>query len=371
VGHPEGKGGLACNLLNGRLRDMAEKSRSKSTVTDSPNRPKLERMHLIHMHLREGLNAKHLNAASAQKKNASFFANLLETSAKTIRRDIEFMRERMGLPIEYDESLYTYFYTREVTDFPLLKITEGELTALFVAKAALHQYKGAPYESALRSALEKLESGLKSEMDVDLDAIDRAISFRNAGSPVPDMKTFELLADAVMHRKIVRFTYRKSSGESSVRIVRPYHLAHYGTRWYLLSPEDADAGTIKQFNLRQISRVEVMSKRFAPPVGFTPENYYQNAFGIFVSGEAAQEVRLKFTGSASEIVQEGDWHPTQKFVKKKDGSVEMTFTVSSFDEVAKWVLSFGGEAEAVAPLELREKVRKLAKQVTACHERRP
>lgn len=285
---------------------------------------------------------------------------------KTIIRDIDCMKVEMNLPIEYDNSHYTYYYTKAVGEFPLVTMSEGELVALMVAKASLHQYKGAPYEKELMSALKKLESGLSSEMAVDLDAMARAVSFRHAGSPVKDTALFELLADAVMHRKVVEFDYLKpglKKGEH--RTVYPLHLTHMGTRWYLVA-HDLGRKDVRQFILGRISGAKVVANATFPTLSFSSEEYYRNSFGIFVTG-GEHAVRIRFSDDAVEVVREGDWHPTQKFLMLKDGTAELTMSVSSLDEVAKWVMSFGSQAEAVSPQELRTKVREIAAGLAARH----
>ena len=52
------------------------------------------------------------------------------------------------------------------------------------------------------------------------------------------------------------------------------------------------------------------------------------------------------------------WHPSQevKELKGKDRSVELTFEIASFEEITRWVLSWGGQAEVIAPKKLRERV---------------
>ena len=71
----------------------------------------------------------------------------MRSAAKTVHRDMEFMRDRLGLPIEYDAARPGYYYTQEVSGFPSLQITEGELFALLVAEKALQQYRGTNFEN--------------------------------------------------------------------------------------------------------------------------------------------------------------------------------------------------------------------------------
>ena len=67
--------------------------------------------------------------------NASLLARELEVSSKSIHRDIEFMRDRLDLPIEYDGGRFGYHYTEEVNGFPTVQMTEGEIFALQIGRA--------------------------------------------------------------------------------------------------------------------------------------------------------------------------------------------------------------------------------------------
>ena len=107
-------------------------------------RPAIERMLFIHKALQKG-----------GFPNCSKLARELEVSSKTISRDIDFMRDRMLLPIEYEPSEHGCVYTREVESFPTIDISEGELLALSVARKALDHYKGTPFEKPLTNAFNK------------------------------------------------------------------------------------------------------------------------------------------------------------------------------------------------------------------------
>ena len=71
------------------------------------SRPPLERMLRIHQALQSG-----------KFPNATKLAREIEVATKTIHRDIEFMRDRLNLPIEFDSQHNGYFYTEEVSAFP-------------------------------------------------------------------------------------------------------------------------------------------------------------------------------------------------------------------------------------------------------------
>src|SRR5262245_54970784 len=92
--------------------------------------------------------------------NASHLAAALEVSTKSIHRDLEFIRDRLGLPLEYDAGRHGYFYSEPVAAFPTLQISEGELFALLVAEKALQQYRGTTFERPLLTAFQKIAASL-------------------------------------------------------------------------------------------------------------------------------------------------------------------------------------------------------------------
>jgi predicted DNA-binding transcriptional regulator YafY len=77
------------------------------------SRPPLARMMRLHEWLMAG------RYPNCRKMGKEF-----EVSAKTVQRDVNFMRDQMGLPIEYDKGRFGFRYTRPVSGFPALGAPE-------------------------------------------------------------------------------------------------------------------------------------------------------------------------------------------------------------------------------------------------------
>jgi len=58
--------------------------------------------------------------------NCRKIAEEFEVSAKTVQRDVNFMRDQMGLPLEYDKERFGFRYTRPVSGFPAASIVSGK-----------------------------------------------------------------------------------------------------------------------------------------------------------------------------------------------------------------------------------------------------
>ena len=140
-----------------------------------------------------------------QFPNCRKIAAELEVSAKTIQRDIDFMRDQLGLPIEYHPQEFGFYYTEAVTGFPSIEVSEGEITALLVAQKALAQYKGTPFEGPLLPHSEKSTDGLKDRVSFSWNDLEDAISFRSAGASVSDLELFEVVSKAVLRSVELEF----------------------------------------------------------------------------------------------------------------------------------------------------------------------
>src|ERR1039457_6991712 len=168
--------------------------------------------------------------------NASSSARQLEVSTKSIHRDVEFMRDRLELPIKYNSSRFGYFYAEPVKSFPTLQITEGEILALVVAEKPLQQYRGTSFERPLLSALKKMEQALPDTLSLSLDDVAQTISFRTRAEPVLDLQIFDVLAKATAARRQLELTYRKpGQPHPEQRVVDPYHLANINGEWFLFA----------------------------------------------------------------------------------------------------------------------------------------
>ena len=143
------------------------------------SRPPLERMMRMHQRLKAG-----------RYPNCRKLAEELEVSTKTVQRDIDFMRYSLGLPIEYDQLHFGFYYTEPVSSFPNVEISEGELVALYIGQKALAQYKGTSFEAPLSTAFRKITDGLRDTISVTWTDLDSAIFFRSTGRTVADVHLF-------------------------------------------------------------------------------------------------------------------------------------------------------------------------------------
>ena len=324
-----------------------------SRITGLHSRPPLERMLRIHQAL-----------SSGKYPNASTLAREIEVATKTIHRDIEFMRDRLGLPLEYDGARFGYHYTEEVSAFPNIQITEGELFALIVAEKALQQYRGTNFEKPLLSAIKKMEQSLPDTISLNLADVEQTISFRTRAEPILNLEIFDALAKAAARRQQIELAYRKpGQPRTEQRVVDPYHLANINGEWYLFAYDHARKD-IRTFVPARVKSVKPTGKTFERPQKFSLEKRLRGSFGVH-SGEGEFEVVIRFNARAADYIREKRWHESQQLRELKGGGVELRLNLSSLAEIERWVLSWGGDATVLKPRELAEAVKSAARKIIA------
>jgi proteasome accessory factor B len=316
----------------------------------------MERMWRIHQEVQGG---SHPNCAG--------LARQLEVSPKTVMRDIEFMRDRLGMPLAYEAVRHGYFYTAPVQEFPMMKVSQGEVAALLLAQKSLEEFRGTPFERPLASAFRKLSTSLNSEMDVAWHEMEEAVSVRRAGAGLADLQVFDALAQAVMKRHEVTFSYHKLDGaKAESRQVRPYHLGCIENQWYLFAHDEA-RGAVRTFALPRIQVVERTGGTFRRPKDFSLTKILDGSFAVFEGG-SPRVVRLRFRGVTARIVAERTWHDSQK-ITPHAGGIELTMRVGLSPDLVRWALGWGAEAEVLEPTELRATLAKAARATTKVYLR--
>jgi proteasome accessory factor B len=313
-------------------------------------RPPLERMLRIHQAIQAGAFP-----------NAAKLAREIEVSTKTIHRDIEFMCDRLNLPLEFNAVRNGYFYRGEVSSFPTMQITEGEIFALVVAEKALQQYRGTSFEKPLLSAIKKMQQALPDTISLNLADVAQTISFRTRAEPILNLEIFEALARAVAERRQLELLYRKPGQKPETRIVDPYHLANINGEWFLFA-FDLARKDIRTFAPVRIQSAKPTGKIFQRSQKFSLEKRLRDSFGVH-SGDGKFEIVIRFAPRAADYIREKKWHESQSLREFKDGAVELKLKLSSLSEVQRWVLSWGGDAKVLRPPELVAAVRQAASAI--------
>lgn len=323
---------------------------SPSETRSGETRRPIERIFTIHEAILRG-----------RHPNCRRLAEEIGVTQKTIQRDITFMQNDLGLPLAYDGVKHGYFYTRSVQDFPMMKFRVEDVVALFLARQALEPLQGTPLESVLRESFRRLSSGLQGEVSFRWSELDQAFSVRESGVVPSDVTLFEKISRAMLECCELRFAYRKIDGDDwEERLVRPFHIAQCDGGWYVIG-HDPHRKASRTFAMQRMKAARVMKTRFLRPADFSPDEHLGGSFGVWHNpggSGSRHRIRLRFYDWAARIVSERRWHPSQqvKWLGEKGDTLEIILDLNGFEEILRWILSWGHLAEVMEPVELRERV---------------
>jgi len=302
------------------------------------------------------------NQVRAKKcPNATTLANQFEISTKTAQRDIDFMRDRLRCPLDYDSSQKGYYYDDETFSLPMVYLSSEELSSLLVARKMLQDISGSYIGNEISSILQKIKNVLNKHMATG-DAIDDALSFQLIEySPAPG-EVFKTVLEGCLKRRLLSFTYDSPAREEkNVRTVEPYHLFNYMGTWHLIGYCHLRK-TIRDFMLGRITEAKLLTEAFQMPSDFSVKDYFQSSFGIYKGGPR-KEVTLKFSPLKTRWIKNQIWHKDQKTRFLKDGSLELSFPVTDFFEVQMEILKHGADVEVIKPKSLRQLIKTEAEKI--------
>jgi predicted DNA-binding transcriptional regulator YafY len=300
--------------------------------------------------------------------NARTIAQDLEVSPRTIHRDIEFLRERLGAPLAYDQIRHGFRYTNPTYRLPAWMLTEGEVLTLILAQRVLRQYRGTPYAAQLECALRKLAGALDDEVSIDLADLDGALSLHTAAPPDIDPGRFSDLLSAVRGRRRLLIHYRDHLGCATRREVDPYHLAAIDETWYLVAYCHLRR-SLRTFVPDRISALEPTGETFDRDPDFSIDAYLASSLVVFhgAPGESHRVV-LRFLGVAAATARVRPLHVGQRLADEHDGAVTVTMDLSHLREAERLALSWGDDCEVLAPPELRDRVAAAHRRAAAAYD---
>jgi len=296
------------------------------------------------------------NQVRARKyPNATSLSEQFEISAKTAQRDIDFMRDRLLCPLDYDSSRKGYCYDDETFSLPMVYLSSEELSALLIVRKMLQDISSGSIGHEISSIVEKITNILKKH-SVAADHIDDAFSFQLIEySPAPEA-VFKAVLEGCLKKKCLSFTYYSpATEEKSERTVEPYHLLNYMGTWHTIGYCHLRK-EVRDFALSRISDAKVLKKSFKTPSDFDFKKYFLSTFGLY-KGKSTKEVTLRFTPEKSKWIKDQIWHKNQKVNLLKDGSLEISFPVSDFSEIKREILKHGDAVTVIKPESLRELIK--------------
>jgi predicted DNA-binding transcriptional regulator YafY len=302
-----------------------------------------------------------IEALIRARGHVSFAALLedLEVSPATLKRDLEYLRSRLGAPIEYDRDLNAYrFASRSAgraqaaprQEIPGLWFDEAELYSLLMAQQLLGSLdSGGLLGRHLQPLLDRIHQMLGSgEGEAATARLLKRVKVVSAlRRPVPS-RFFERVSTALLARRRLQLRYlTRARREVGEREVSPQRLVHYRNTWYL----DAwchRVDALRRFALDAIEQAALLDTK-AREVPLKQVAAAMDAgYGIYAGG-APQWAVLRFDAQAAQWASREEWHPEQQGRHLEDGGFELRLPFVDDTELVMDLLRQGEQVRVLEP----------------------
>lgn len=287
---------------------------------------------------------------SPERQTSATLAAAVEMSERTVRSDLEFLRDRYGAPLLYTKNL-GWHYSDPDWRLPSIPLTQGELFALTLGARMLAAYGGSAYRQQLQSGIAQLAKRLPEQAWVDLHQLaEEHVLFRRGAELDLNPEVWQVLEQAAQQKRRVWMRYATPGKPISERRFDPYVLHFsphnpYVTGWCHNRQEP------RWFRVDRIQSIRLLEDRFEVDPTFDREAHLESAFQYEVGG-IPQEVVIWFDAATAPYIRERRWHATQQIEEHGDGSLTLRLVVRGLNEVKRWVLFYGQGAVVQAPPEL-------------------
>ena len=277
---------------------------------------------------------------------------------RTIRRDLEALSQA-GFPLSDDKVNGSTLW--RLRGNPLRGLQERglsltEMCALYFSRTLLGTLAGGPFQEDVERALASIERALPRSCRQFLDSLPVLLKSKIAGRKVHDprkVRTFvnRAIEASLKHRRVSARYYSQSSRRAKQYVLEPLRISYADGGVYLTAfvPE---YGELRTFAFERVQTMEVLDEGFTPrPLPVEP---FANSLGVHTG--TPERVELELDASIADYVMSRDWHPSQAFERRRDGSVLMRLDVCIDRPLRAWILGLGAAVRVVRPESLVESI---------------
>lgn len=292
----------------------------------------------------------------------------LSVSPATLKRDLKYLREQIGMPIDYDAFERSYLVAespqRARQEMPGLWFSEADLSSLLLAQRLLAEIDpSGGLAPRLRDLLQRVKA-MVSYTDGGWELADR-IRITAAGRRAVDPVAFSKVTTGLMQRKRLhlRHSTQPSLAETE-RDISPQRLVFHRT-WYLDAWCHLSQG-LRRFALDAMTEVSALDEVAVEIPLSEVERLMDGGYGAF-AGEANYWAVLVFSPNASRWAGTELWHPMQRSRQLEDGRLEVMLPYDKPNELVMDILRYGAEVEVVGNPALRAAVAASARAICSLY----
>jgi predicted DNA-binding transcriptional regulator YafY len=287
-------------------------------------------------------------------------ADRLEISLRTLRRDVDRLRE-LGYPVDAQRGVDGGYQLAAGAALPPLLLDDEEAVALAIGLRTAAQGGVAGIEESSVRALAKLAQVMPPRLRRRIDALHATTVPAVWGDrQTVDAEALTAVAQACRDEERLRFAYTAQNGDQTSRHVEPHRLVSLGRRWYLVG-----------FDLLRLDwrsfRVDRLDKPRSTGIRFTPRElpakdaaaFVRASFGNIATSHAVEAMVHAPAATVRGMV--GRWATVEEVDEQR---CRLRMTADNLDWPTLALGSVGAEFEVLRPPELVEHIREWGSRFT-------
>lgn len=291
---------------------------------------------------------------SRGRMNAENLSKILETSERTIYRDIDILCEA-GIPIVATSGPnggYSFMDNYKINSNTL---ESGDALNLLLSSMGIQPEKNSETAQKLNYAVIKLENSVSEEhRQIILKAKE---SFFIDSDPwwgkKAENKYVDIIKQSVLSLNKVKIYYIKYGKELSERIIRPYGVVVKNMEWYVIAYCELK-NEIRIFKCNRIENIEILEEHFNMPTDFSLEDFWEKSKKQFVKKSTLPKpnsypVKIKFYEEKKGLLKGFDIN----YFEKIGDSLIYIIDMLSYETACNVLFPLSDNLEIIEPSELK------------------
>ena len=285
----------------------------------------------------------------------------LGVSAKTIQRDLCYLRTSLGAPLEYDAAAKGYRLRDNGWALPLLSLAADELFAALFSSRVSEPFLPGPIQQSMgdvRSA--ELAAGEPGDLNPQI--LESVVVATGATVPLAEPIARQVLLAWKSARRLRVHYHRAAEPVPVEREIDIHALFLSEGAWYARAYCHM-RNQVRSFALHRVGQAEILDEGFERSARIVSEV----ARGRVFDYDMVREVRVHCTAERAAYFRERQWFEGQRLEEHADGSLEARYPEIPAPLLEPWVLSFAGAVALLSPADRREQLHRLGLRLAETH----
>ena len=290
--------------------------------------------------------------------NASHFGK--NYCAKTLHRDVAFLKARYHAPVDYDPAQHGYYLWDTKWFLPLVELEGNELFASLLCGRLTQSLLPEPLRSQATEAMNsQLAAGQPGDLSLELLT---AVVYATGAQAVPDPADFTVICQAWRDCRRLQVNYLRADNKKNAREIDIHALFLADGAWYARAWCHLRGG-VRSLALHRMRCPQLMETTFTRSLAILDEIRGGHVFDY----EMIRDVVVYCAADRTAVIREREWFPGQTIKPLVGGRLKLSWPSVPREPFIHWILSYAGQLEVVTPTSLRTELLDCGNRIAAAH----